>query len=396
MRYFREAFSLKETETAFRTRSDMMGRTVKRILQGCWGAPLTGPALCAAIIVLALDAGVVWAAQPDEPQPVSTEQNSAADTPATTDKDTQAQQARDECDRAVQDTEFQETAQDTLRSWSCHTFRWFDGWWGQEHDFPENEVSGWVLVGAEYREYDGFDPRTRLKVRAPLPNLNRRWDVWLGRLDEEAYITDTDPRDNTFYNSGLMDRNEDDSWLLGLGHRRGRGRSGWDWSVGVRLRVPPEPYVKLSWLYRKQFTIDTDLRFRQTFFWRSDDGFGTTSRADLTTRLGPRDVMRWEGIYRVTEETQGADWYVGHTWYHLLSGGSALSLLTFADGETERPVELRDAGFQLTWRRPFTRDWIYLSMGPSLTWPRRQPEDEREASLGFGIWIEMEFGDWRY
>ena len=59
-------------------------------------------------------------------------------------------------------------------------------------------------------------------------------------------------------------------------------------------------------------------------------------------------------------------------------------------------MELRDAGFQLTWRRPFTRDWIYLSMGPSLTWPRRQPEDEREASLGFGIWIEMEFGDWRY
>ena len=216
------------------------------------------------------------------------------------------------------------------------------------------------------------------------------------RLDEEAYITDTDPRDNTFYNSGLVDRGEDDSWLLGLGHRRGRGRAGWRWSVGVRLRVPPEPYAKLSWLYRKQFTLDTDLRFRQTFFWRSDDGFGTTSRADLTSRLGSRDVLRWEGIVRFTEETQGTDWYLGHTWYHLLPNGSALSLLTFADGETQRPVELKDAGFQLTWRRPFTRDWIYLSLGPSLTWPRRQPEDERKANLGFGVWIEMEFGDWRY
>ena len=373
-----------------------MDRTVKRLLQGCREARVTGRALCALLVVFILGAGHARANPAVEPDPESATQAPGTQAPAQTGNYARAQEARDDCDRAAQDQEFQETAQDTLRSWSCHTFRWFDGWWGQEHDFPEDEVSGWMTVGAEYRDYDGFDPRLRLKVRAPLPNLNRRWDVWLGRLDEEAYITDTDPRDNTFYNSGLVDRGEDDSWLLGLGHRRGRGRAGWRWSVGVRLRVPPEPYAKLSWLYRKQFTLDTDLRFRQTLFWRSDDGFGTTSRADLTSRLGSRDVMRWEGILRVTEKTQGTDWYLGHTWYHLLPNGSALSLLTFADGETRRPVELKDAGFQLTWRRPFTRDWIYLSLGPSLTWPRRQPEDERKANLGFGVWIEMEFGDWRY
>ncbi|MEJ2384715.1 MAG: hypothetical protein P8Y54_10000 [Xanthomonadales bacterium] len=379
---------------------------MKRLLQGCRGARVTGRVLRAGLVVLALGAGHARANPAVEPDSESATQAPTAQAPDPQAPDSQAnahigsdagaQEARDDCDRAAQDQEFQETAQDTLRSWSCHTFRWFDGWWGKEYDFPENEVNGWMIVGAEYRDYDGFDPRVRLKVRAPLPNLSRRWDVWLGRLDEEAYITDTDPRDNTFYNSGLVDRGQEDSWLLGLGHRRGRGRTGWDWSVGVRLRVPPEPYVKLSWLYRKQFTPDTDLRFRQTFFWRTDDGFGTTSRGDLTSRLGARDVLRWEGILRFTEETQGTDWYLGHTWYHLLPNGSALSLLTFADGETQRPVELKDAGFQLTWRRPFTRDWMYLSFGPSLTWPRRQPEDERKANLGFGVWIEMEFGDWRY
>jgi hypothetical protein len=35
-------------------------------------------------------------------------------------------------------------------------------------------------------------------------------------------------------------------------------------------------------------------------------------------------------------------------------------------------------------------------MGPSLTWPRLKPEDEREMNIGFGVWLEMEFGDWRY
>ena len=313
-----------------------------------------------------------------------------------TDPDESVEQARDACDRREADEELQEEAQDLLRSWSCHTFRWFDSWWGSEHEFDESEVSGWMLAGAEYRKYDGFDPRLRLKVRAPLPNLSKRWDIWLGRLDEEAYISDTDPRDDQFYNSGLVDRGDDEAWLLGMGHRRGRGRQGWDWSVGVRLRLPPEPYAKLSWLHRRQLTPDTDMRFRQTFFWRSDDGFGTTSRVNVTTRLGARDVLLWEGIGRITEETQGVKWFTGNTWYHLLQNGSAISLLTFVEGETDRPVGVTDGGFQLTWRRPFTRDWMYLAMGPSLTWPRRRPEDEREANLGFGVWIEMEFGDWRY
>jgi hypothetical protein len=326
----------------------------------------------------------------------ATPEAAAGELPSATEKDEEAARARDACSRKAEDQQLQEEARDLLRSWSCYTFRWFDGWWGDSYEFDESEVNGWMVLGAEYRDYDGLDPRLRLKVRAPLPNMSNRWDLLLGRLDEEAYITDTESRDNLIHNSGLIDSEQEDTWLLGLGQRRKNNRSGWDWSVGVRLRLPPEPYTRLSWLYRKQFTLDTDLRFRQTFFWRSDEGFGTTSRVDVTHTLGPRNVLRWEGIARVSEDTEGTRLYYGNTWYHLLQDGSGLSLLAFARAETGRPVELRDAGFELTWRRPFTREWMYLSMGPSLTWPRFHPEDERKLNLGFGLWIEMEFGNWRY
>jgi hypothetical protein len=354
-------------------------------------AGVAAPGLCCVVAALLMLTGPVRGAV--EPPPADADP-AAATAPRTNESD--AARARDACDRDPEDEELQEETRDLLRSWSCHTFRWFDSLWGDEYRFDENQVSGWVVTGAEYRKYDGLDPRFRLRVRAPLPNLSTRWDIWLGRLDEEAFVTDTETRDSVLYNSGMVDRNQEDSWLLGLGHRRKNNRQGWDWSVGVRLRVPPEPYAKLSWIYQKPLAENTDLRFRQTFFWRSDEGFGTTSRVDVATNLGPRDVLRWEGIVRVSEDTEGADWYYGNTWYHLLENGSAVSLQAFASGETQRPVELEDAGLELIWRRPFTRDWIYLSMGPSLTWPRRRPEDEREANLGFGVWIEMEFGNWRY
>jgi hypothetical protein len=302
----------------------------------------------------------------------------------------------DECDWYLDDQAIQEQSQEVLRSVSCHTFRWFDGLWGDSYDYPEQAVNGLLTVGAEYRQYDGFDPRLRFKVRAPLPNMSSRWDLLLGRVDEQAFISDTQGQDRTFYNPGIVDRGDQDSWLLGLGHRRRGKKSGWDWSVGVRLRLPPRPYVKAQWLYNRAFSEKSDLRFRQTFFWRSDEGFGTTSRGDLAYGINLANVLRWEGVATVSEETEGTKWYFGQTWYHLFEGNSAYSLLTFVRGETASPVELKEYGFNLIWRRPFTRDWMYLSFGPSLTWPREYLDEKREASLGFGVWIEMQFGNWRY
>jgi hypothetical protein len=302
----------------------------------------------------------------------------------------------DECDWELEDQEIQEQTREVLRSWSCHSFRWFDSWFGDTYDFDEKGVNGMLTFGAEYKQYDGFDPGLRLRVRASLPNMSSRWDLLFGRVDEGAYISDTQTQDRTFYNPGMIERRDEESWLLGLGHRRKDQKSGWDYSLGVRMRVPPRPYAKLQYYYNKSFSKKTDLRFRQTIFWRSDHGFGTTSRGDVSHDLNLKDVLRWEGVATISEATKGTKWYFGQTWYHLFGNRSALSLLSFLRGETSAPVELKEYGFNLIWRRPWTRDWIYLSLGPSLTWPREHLYEKREASLGFGVWIEMSFGNWRY
>lgn len=305
--------------------------------------------------------------------------------------------AVDACDAKRQGEPFQEQTRETFRSWSCHSFRWFDGLWGDSHDFEEEAVRGWFIAGAEYTQYDDFDPRLRVRVRAPLPNMNERWDLILGRVDETSYVSDTEVEDKEFFNPGAVSqRDEEPEWLLGLGHKGRSRRSGWDWDAGVRLRAPPEPYVKLQYYFNRQFGVDTDFNYRQTFFWRSDDGLGTTGRGDFTHRLGPSNVLRTEAIATHSEITLGTQWYLGQTWYHRIEGENGVSLLAFVSGETDHPVPLREYGLNLIWRRPFTRDWLYLSLGPSVTWPKEFVYEDRDLSLGFGAWIEVEFGDWRY
>ncbi len=302
----------------------------------------------------------------------------------------------DACDPDYSWDEWQEDSQEFLRGVSCHSFRWFDSLFGDEVDYPENAVNGLAIVGGSWNDYEGFDSRVRFRVRAPLPNWDNRWDLILGRGDEDAYISDTQTQDENFYNPGLINRNEQDSTILGLGGRHRGGREGWDWSAGVRLRTPVVPYVRVRWYWYKDFSPDTDLRFRQTFYWRSDDGFGVTARGDLAHAFRPQDVMRWESVLTHAEESPGTEWYVGQTWYHLMRDRRAFSVLAFATGETDGPVSMRDAGFNFIFRQPFTREWLWISYGPSLTWPRFEPEDEREATLGFNLWLEMEFGNWRY
>lgn len=306
--------------------------------------------------------------------------------------------ADDPCDWISDVPHWQEDVRDFVRGATCHTFRWVDGWFGHEIDYPENEVNGLLRVGAEYEQYYGFDEKLKFRVRAPMPNVSRRFDVLLGRGEDDEFISDTETQNDTFYNPGLVNRavDNDASWLLGLGGRRQDGDSGWDWSVGMRLRSPPVPYVKLQWYHYHAFSPNTDLRFRQTFFWRSDDGWGATSRGDLAWEMTPVDVLRWEGVATVNEVLHGTEWWAGQTWYHIAGDRGAWSLLAFARGETDWEVPLKEYGFNLVWRQPFTRDWMYLSLGPSLTWPKEFAHEKREASWGFGLWVEMEFGDWTW
>lgn len=304
-----------------------------------------------------------------------------------------AEAAEDLCDWDLEGEPLQEQTQQLVYGVSCHSFRWLDHLFGDEKDFPENEVNGIWLLGFEYRQYDQFDFRGRFRVRATLPNLSNRWDVVVGRENEEEFVSDTAPSEQTLYNPGLS-READNEWLLGLGHRNKSRRKGLDYSAGVSGGI--NLYAKVQYYYNHDFTPQTDLRFRQTLFWRTDEGLGTTSRANLVHQAGMQDVIRWEGVATVSEDTEGMKWYAAQTWYHQLHGKNAISLQAFARGETDEEVPLRDLGLNLLWRQPFTRDWMFLSMGPNITWPRTFRNEDRELSLGFSLWIEMEFGDYQY
>ena len=283
--------------------------------------------------------------------------------------------------------------QASLHSGVCLATRWFDQLFGRTIPFKEDEVYGRVSLGTQYTEHDGFKFLGRLRLHAPLNNMNERFNAFVGRVDEDAYLQDSKPALPGAIQDGIL--GEDASWLLGLGYRPQKyKKNGFSFSAGLKL--PLDVYARVRYRWDHEFNAKNSTRFRQSVFWRSDRGFGTTSRINFFHFRKPDSMLRWENILTVAEDLEGVKWYSGVTLYQNLKGVQGLSVLGFITGETESEVGLREYGLRVTWRRPIAREWMFLELGPSVTWPRETQTMQREISLGFGVLVEVQFGDFRY
>ncbi len=307
---------------------------------------------------------------------------------------TQTSLAADGCDKTPEQDKLPEKMQSSVHEFSCRTVRWIDGLFGNSVDFDEEAVGGKLSLGMTWNEFEGVKAKARYRVRSDLPNFSDRWDAFFGRVEERAFISDTETLQQSAFREGIV--NDDPEWLLGLGYNdRGQSKKGWDYSIGLRLSTPIRMYVKAKYRTEAKLSSTTDLRFRQTFFWRDGIGFGATSHLDTARVLNAENLMRWELLVTVSEETQGTQWWTGHRWYHKLDHQNGVSLLSFARGETSLEVPLFEYGFELTWRRQVAREWLFINVGPTLTWPKLKIDQQRDPSWGFAVLMDFEFGAYR-
>lgn len=275
----------------------------------------------------------------------------------------------------------------------CLTSAGFDGFFGNARFDDEYESThGSLSVGTLWDERDDWDPSVRFRVQLRLPQLNERFSAFVGRVDPDEYVTEV--RDDFDSLPRQFARAENDEVLLGLGYRRpGPGGGHFDASVGARLDWPPDVYAKVAYRLNQPFFERNVLRLHETIFWREEDGLGTTSRVDLERLLTDDILVRWTGSGTYAQETEGVRWFSNLTLYHSLGARRALAYQVGVSGETEREADIVDYGLRVIYRRSVYREWLFLELRSSVTWPRESLTEEREANLGAGIALEMQFGE---
>jgi hypothetical protein len=275
---------------------------------------------------------------------------------------------------------------------TCGSATWFDGFFGDDRIEGEAEGAyGKVSAFVQYSEAEEWDLDGRFRVKFNLPHMDERFEALAARWQGDEYVSDTtettDPLPVAFQDAGEAD------WLLGMGYSPIRSRrQGLRFSAGIDIDTPVDPFAKAEYRRHWIFPSDWMARFRQTLFWRDEEGVGTTSRIDLDQRVGPRLMLRNSVRGTISDSTEGLGWYAGVTLYQDLFHGRAMAYKTWIRGATDAPVSLEDYGFKVRYRQRFLRDWLFAEASTGMTWVREGRLDDREGSWGFGIGLEMLYG----
>lgn len=273
----------------------------------------------------------------------------------------------------------------------CGTSRWFDGFFGDDRAYDESlRTFGHVNLGVLWTDRDGLDPRLRSRIHVDLPNIERRFHGFVGRVDRDSFLSDTEEYGDT----GQTPAEEQSfDWLLGIGSTPiDRGRRRLSLSAGVRVSWPPDPYVKAQYRWHRELAVDWLFRWRQTVFWTGDERFGTTTGLDLEHRLSDNLLARLSGSGTISEVSVGVEWWSSLTLFQGLGGNGALAWQLRANGETDSPVPLREYGARVTYRRRLHREWLFGEIGPGVFWRQDEDELERDASPEIWLAVEIHFG----
>ena len=211
---------------------------------------------------------------------------------AATDQDVAV--ASDEATEAVPD-EWIDRAHDGLHAMVWRSARYVDGLFGPQLDEQsyQRETRGSITPALLWDEFHGFDEKFRFRVKLPLPVLGERYDAFVGTFNRDEFVTESEIESGAIPRQHVGGGVEEDETLLGIQYRPPDQGGRFDASAGLRLTSPIDPFVKVSYRYKRGTQERLLLRLRETVFWENSEQFGLTSRVDLEKVLDEAWLARW-------------------------------------------------------------------------------------------------------
>lgn len=300
-----------------------------------------------------------------------------------------------ESDRGIEKQPLLDRTQIAVYNLVSSMTQYFDSFFGVNDVSDISNVSrGSMSISGQHDQRNGTRRRFRLRARIALPALQQRTRLILGRGDADEMIDGT-ANDNIDTLPGRFSDYDEQEWLIGVGSSRNQVLSrGWNFSVGIKVRTPLEPYARATYRWNKGLGDNWRWQVQPRLFVQSQRGGGGSLTNTLDFDASRNWMFRSYSILRGEDDIEGLGWTQQFTAYHYISDRMATSYNLFATGETDADVPVQDYGLELRFRRQISRDWLFMELLSFVTWPREDLFEIRERNLGVGIEFEMQFGDW--
>jgi len=270
------------------------------------------------------------------------------------------------------------------------TVVWFDRFFGDERmvvtERPESFLR-W-MNDLRWDEEEHFSFRSTVRASLRLPRLRKRWRLVVSgetRGDPNA-VTPEDPG-----NPGLNIASRVRAGSTELVYDILRTpRSTLDVGAGVRVKIPPDAFVRTRFQHARPLALSTLGRFTAIAYWDARDGLGESNQVDLERRLAPPTLLRWSNSFEIKEKNNGWTWGTELSLLHKLSPKSAITFAAGASGSTRPAWIAQNYRVLARYRRNVWRKWLFLEGEPDIHWPRKE-DGSRKPVWGATLRVEILF-----
>lgn len=276
------------------------------------------------------------------------------------------------------DKTFLDEAHNWTSGFITNTIFNFDSWFG-DIDILQAEIEKpWVRVrvGGDWDEVDGFKFKNRWQLNVPLPLLENKLGLFIGRdsldhdYDDEDFFDQDDDNDESRINAGLrytLRRTENFQFTT---------------NFGMRFNWPPVFYVKP----RLQYVYSTGrwlFRPIQYIYYYTDDGPGETTKLEINWYLGARFLLRSASKATYSNTSQGVDlsqnFSLQYLNFDIRHGNNyATSLEWESNAHTWTATKFDGHHLTLRFYHKIFRPWLRVGIAPSLNWKRIKPDDDED------------------
>ena len=346
---------------------------------------LVSPVLLAALLLF-LAAGSSPAADfPAGSTPAATDNVAGPETPAADTADNVAGSETPASDNGWVDRTHSRLERDLF-----DTVVWFDRFFGDERVKVAERPASFLRWMTDFRwdQEEHYTFRSGIRASLRLPRLKDRWHLLISsenRSDPNAIIPE-DPG-NPALNIGSRGRISSTELVYDISRTP---RSILDVGAGVRVKIPPDAFVRTRFQYARPLALDTLGRFTATAYWDALDGLGETNQLDLERWLAPPTLLRWSNSITITEISRWWTWGSELSLLHKLSPKSAITFAVGASGSTHPSWVATDYQVLSRYRRNVWRKWLFFEGEPDIHWPKKE-DGSRRPVWGATLRVEILF-----
>ena len=267
---------------------------------------------------------------------------------------------------------------------------WFDRFFGGDRIVVTEPPESFLRWMNELRwdEEENFSGRSTVRASLRLPRLKKRWKLAISgetRGDPNALIAE-DPG-NPGLNVGSRVRTGSTELIYDIYRTT---RSSLDVGAGVRVKIPPDAFVRTRFQHARPVGFNILGRFTATAYWDARDGFGESNQIDLERWLAQPTLLRWSNSLTIEEKSDGWLWGTELSLLHKFSPKSAITFAGGVSGTTEPAWIATNYRILTRYRRNVWRKWLFLEGEPDIHWPRKE-DGSRKAVWGATLRVEILF-----